>query len=210
MTRDEAVSIIEDRLGQRGTTFDTQIITEMKAMQVQLERMPTLPWFLLYHDTSLVMVAETQTVTVPSGFLLEDDYSYMYVIDTDASSTTKRCVKGTYDELKGSSYFGTNKLPERFALQKKELYFFPTPDAAYSIDWFYYAADTVLSTNVTNEWLTEAPELLISKTGLKIARYLRNVDLIALFKEDYNEALALMWAQDEARRQAALDAYMGG
>ncbi len=210
MTRDEAVAVIAARLGNRGSTFDTQIVTEMKLMQTELEQMPMLPWFLLVHDTSLATVAEMQTVAVPTAFLLEDDYSHMFITDNAASPSTTRVVKGTYDDLKGAKFYGTNKLSERFALQKETLYFFPTPNDAYSLDWFYFGADTVLSTDVENEWLKRAPELMISRTGLKIARFLRDQGAQELFQADANEALNKMWAQDESRRQAALDAYMGG
>ncbi len=208
MTRDEAVSLLEDRLGNRGTTFDTLIVTEMKAAQTRLEMLPQLPWFLLYHDTGLVTVAGTKTVALPSAFLMEDEYSQLFIIDSLGNYT--RVVKKSYDTLRGSGHFTTNDLPKFFALQKTTLYLWPTPDAVLSLDWFYFAQDTTLGSNVENEWLKYVPELLVAAAGLRVARYMRSAELIQLFDVDYKSALAEMLIQDEARRQSALDAYMGG
>ena len=208
MTRDEAVALLEDRLGNRGTTFDALIVTEMKAAQTRLEMLPQLPWFLLTHSTDLATVSGTKTVELPSSFLMEDEYSQLFLIDDDGNF--RRVIKKTYDTLRGSGHFDSDSLPIFFALQKSTLYFFPTPSGGNTIDWFFFAQDTVLSSNVENEWLKYVPELLVAAAGLRVARYMRSAELIQLFTQDYKDALGEMLLQDEARRQASLDAYMGG
>lgn len=209
MTRDEAVDLIAARLGNRGDTFDAQIVTEMQTAQIKMEELPELPWFLLYNDTSLTTAANTKTLALPSGFLLEDDFSEMFVIASDGSY--HKVKKGDYSTLRGSAFFNSASRPERFALQGSTLYFFPTPDAAYSLEWFYYKADTTLSAGSTeNAWLTYAPGVLIAQTGIQLARYLRDPAGVSIFNAEYNEAIARMWTRHEARRQAALDAFLGG
>lgn len=208
MIRDDAVNLLADRLGNRGDTFDTQIINEMQAAQVRLEMLPQVPWFLLFHDTTLATVADAKTVTLPTKFLMEDEYSQLFIVDD--SGNHFRVAKKSYDNLRGSMHFDSNSLPEFFALQKNTMYLFPTPSGVNSFDWFYYQKDSTLDTNIENEWLTYAPEIIMAAAGLKIARFMRSAELIQIFQQDYADALTELMLQDEARRQAALESYMGG
>jgi len=208
MDRDSAVALIASRLGNRGTALNAQIILELQAAQEELEGLPGLPWFLLFHDTSLTMVANVETLTVPSGFLLEDDYSRMFLIGTDGGYRT--VTKSDYDTLRGSSFLTGSGYPEKFALQGNTVHFFPTPNVAYALDWHYYKAADVLTTNIENAWLASAGGVLINFAGMRIARFLRDQQAVTIFKEDYLTALDRLNKHDEARRQAALDAFLGG
>ena len=173
-----------------------------------MEELQQLPYFLLNYDTSLKTVANTQTISTPTGFLLEDDYSEMFVKDTDGNYT--RVIKENYATLRGSIHFDTNKLPEFFALQGTTLHFFPIPNAIYSLDWHYYKADTVLSSNVANAWLNNASGVMIGKAGMLMGRFMRDPMILKLFEADFVSSLDRLWKTDEARRQAALLTQMGG
>ena len=208
MLRDAAVAIIASRLGNRGSAFDATIVTEMQAKQTDLEQEGQLRWFLLTQNTALSTTAATKTLAAPSGFLMEDDYAGFWVIGTDG--VYNRIKKKDYDTMRGSEFHDENGLPEAYSLQGSTFYFWPTPDIAYSLQLNYYVADTVLSSNVTNQWLTYAPGLLIAETGLEIAKSFRDDEAIKYFGSARNEALRRLWNQDEARRQAGLEAVMGG
>lgn len=210
MNRDDAVTLISGRLGNRGAAFNATIITELQYAQETMEQMPQLPWFLLNHDESLVTVAETRTVSVPTGFLLPDDNSGLFIIDSDGGYNV--IIKDDYETLRKSTYWetGSTGLPEFYALQGTELYLFPSPSEALSLDWFYYKADDALTSNIENKWLESATGVLVNSAGMNLARFLRDRDAMGLFSGDYTASITQMWAQDTARQQNGLSAYLGG
>ena len=217
MNRDTAVELVEFRLGNREGTYTSQIIKEMKAAQSFVESRPLLPWFLLVQEESLFTTASTSTVALPSttptnsvrgGFLLEDEYSRMFI--DDGSEVFTRVEKGDYDTLRGfSALTGTGK-PERYAVQGTDLHFFPQPDNRYELDFFYYQQDKILSSNIENEWLKRAPEVLITQTIMQMFSYLKPAEQQAKAIGEADRALKIMDDRDEARRQAALDNVLGG
>lgn len=210
MTPDEAVTLITNRLGNRGTAFNTEAIAEMQAAQRELEELPEPPWFLLTYNTSLATVAGTRTVSVPSGFLMEDIYSQLWVVDTEG--VKHRVTKKDYDTLQGSKHLTESKIPEFFALQNDSLYFFPLPDRVYSLEWFYYTKDptTIVAGGDTNLWLTHAARAIYTLAGYNLALFMRFNESAAVFYSEHQRALGQLMIRDEARRQAALEAYMGG
>lgn len=203
-----AVSTIAARLGKRGATFNNEILLELQAAQEELETGPQMPWFLLNHDTTTATVADTKTIAIPTDFLLEDDYGKMFIVGTDGGYNL--CQKNDYDTLRRSGFFETNKIPEQYALQDAIVSFFPTPDAAYTLDWHYYKRDDALTTAAANAWMTEAPMVLLNKAGLEMARFLRDQNAVGIFDANFARAVASMWARDEARRQAGATPSMAG
>ena len=208
MLGSEAVSIIAARLGNRGTVFNTQILTELNAAQEEMQTGAQLPWFLLNHDTTTVTVAATKTLAVPTGFLLEDDYGKLFLVDADGGYNL--VVKNDYDVLRKSPFFDTSAIPQQYALVEDVLFFYPTPDIAYTFDWHYYKNDNDVTTAAENAWLKNAPMVLLNKAGMEIARFLRDSQAVALFSENYSRAIGAMWVRDEARRQAGAQLSMGG
>lgn len=211
MDRDTAVERIASRLGNRANVFNDTIIAEMTAKQTELEHMPQLPWFLLAKNSSKSTTAGDNTIIVPSDFLMEDGDAEQWV--KDSSGGYNRMKKLPYGILRGSSRFGPNTetgLPAYYALQEDTMFLFPTPNANYSLELRYYAADTVLTTNVENQWLKHAHDVLIAETGFEMAKFLRDEAAIAYFGEARARAMERMVKQDEARRQANLDTYIGG
>ena len=207
-TRNEIRDLISARLGNRGSGFDTQIETEIKFAQVEQEAFAQLPWFLINYDTSQATAANTKTITIPTDFLMEDDYTQLAAVHTDGSY--RKLYKDDYDSLRTSTFFETNRFPEQYAIVGDTVFFFPTPDAAYSLDWHYYKKATVLSSNAENSWLANAPGVLLNKAGMQMARFLRDANAIGIFTQDYGMALKQMYDFDEARRQAAMKLEMGG
>ena len=214
MTPDRAVELIANRLGNRGSSLNAQIIVELQTAQIDLEQRPELPWFLLNYADTLTMTVSTASSAVPSDFLMEDDYGGIFGIDTGDSSATKRVVKKDFDTLQGrkTAFFSTNNFPEFYALQNASFYWYPTPDAAYTYALWYYRQDptTIVAAGATNLWLTNAPDVLYNLAGWNIARYLRFPEAVPFFEADFKVAFAQMMAKTEARRQAAFPLDMGG
>lgn len=207
MVRDDAVAIIRNRLGNR-TGYDTQIVDEMKLSQTKLEHLQELPWFLLTRKTDYATVASTQTVAVVTGFLREFEDVPLYVVDSDGAD--QALDKDDFDVMHRSGNFLTPGQPTNYDLIGTNFYLFPTPNAIFTLKSFYYAAAAVLSTNVENVWLANAPELLIADAGMNIARYLRDPIAFGFFKESRAEAYSLLQVENVARKEAARAAYMGG
>lgn len=213
MTRDEAVDIIAQRLGDVGATFDTQIIAEMKLQQTILEQSPQLPWFCSTRSTAVSTAVDTQTVSLPSDWLMEDDNQDQFITDSDGALT--RLGKQDYGSLENADWFKSatgqeSGVPEEYAINGSTMYLWPTPTEVLVLTLHYYQEQTVLSTNVENVWLKHAPDLLIAMTGMQMGAFLRDPEALQLFQPGVAVAQKRMWDQDEARRQAGLFAKMGG
>jgi len=210
MLRDEAVDIIADRLGNR-TDLDTRIIAEMQLSQTMLEQTwgaTDMPWFLLKElgeQASTSTVAGQERLEVPSDFLREPEGGALWVQDTDG--TWSGLCKHDIDFLR--KHESATGLPRGYALVGKYFRFYPTPDAAYSVRMLYYASDTVLSSNVTNSWLTYAPELLIASTGARIAYYIQDQQVAQLFLAQREIAFRAVISASIARDSANRQEFMG-
>src|SRR3990167_114833 len=138
----------------------------------------------------------------------------MFGTDTGSASATKRIVKKDFETLERNKtvFFNDADFPEFYALQNATFYWYPTPDQAYTYALWYYRKDptTISAGGAANLWLTDAPDVLYNLAGWNIARYLRFPEFAPMFEMDYKQALLRMMAKDEARRQAAFDAELGG
>lgn len=207
MTRDTAVTTIMRRLGNR-TGIETQVIAELQARQVLLERASELPWFLLTRKTNYATVANTQTVDLVGGFLREFEDVPLYLVDSDGAD--QALDKDDFDVMHRSGNFLTPGQPTNYALIGDKFYLFPTPNGVYTLKSFYYAAAAELTSDIENAWLKYYPELLIADAGLQLARFFRDQGAQAMFKEARSEAYTLMLVENEARKQAARNAFLGG
>ncbi len=207
MTRDEAVTIIKGRLGRPSdTTIDTLILNEMKLAQTQAERDRILPWFLLTEISDASTTIDEQRLQVPTDFLREFGEGALWHFNDSGNPVWSDMTKEELDYLR-QRYSTASGAPVSYALVGKYFRLFPTPDQVYTIKMLYYAQDEVLSTNIENQWLKEAPGILVSRTGAVIARYLNHPALIA-FNADLltaqNELVVQETARDEANRSRSM------
>ena len=216
MIRDAAVQIIKDRL-QRGssTSLDASIVTEMQyVQQYVLEADAFLPWFLIndYSDASFVTVADTETVAVPAGFLREVEAGALWIeaAADDNNIPWKRLQKDMYEALRASTLYEATGKPKTFALLGSSLYLKKTPDAAYLLRWLFFKADTVLSTNIENNWLKYAADWLLNETGtIMAANYIRDPEMTQIFAAQALRARKRVMVDDEARKHANTHYSMG-
>lgn len=208
MTRDEAVTIIGDRLGQR-TNLTTQIQNELKLAQIRLERSPELPWFLLVDSSGFTTGTTAGSTNLPTGFLREHEDENMLVQDTATGEWTEvEKIFGADGKIKEISAAASK--PQFYTLFETTLRFWPDPDKDYNLYWPYYKADAVLTTNVENKWLKYHPDVLICSAGIQISRFLRDQGAISMFGSDLSLALATMRQETVARREFGRRAWMGG
>ena len=212
MTRDEIISLVQGRMTRTDNT--AYAVLEIQAAQRELEQGPYLPWFLAYVKTDLYTIAQIDTLAVPTGFIreLDEEGSGLWRIDetTDPSTDTRLRKYVSHGDMidgyKGEDY----NVPEAYSLIDGYYRFRPKPDAAYRLGALFYKADTVLTSDGTNLWTTNAPDLLAARLGMLLTRYDADKTLHDMFLQDYNQAMARLQVFDESRRQAGFDAIMGG
>ncbi len=207
MNVDQATVIIHSRLGME-SDLEPWIIAEMQLTQTELEGGAELPWFL----KSLMTGNFTAGVTaqdLPQGFIRECDEEGLWIQDpNDTTADWNRVVKKDFNELQ-EFYQNDTGLPKAFALVGEKLYLFPQPDLAYTYKWFVFTEDTKIAANTENNWLKYIPDLLIGKTGERVAMATKN-DAMPQFSNQAKEAYGRLVVMNTARAEANRMQYLGG
>ena len=190
MTRDEIVAIIKQRLGNyNDSTIDAHIVTEMKLNQDLLEQEASLPWFLLdWAEVAVAAGGSTNTTRLAldrSGttclFLAENEEimlgTYLASETITLWSSMRKVDQQTFIDTRRAGLYDANAYghPSKYiAATSGGVGFFsvtPTPIVAWNLVGHGYYADVPLDTDITNLWLTYAPDLVIAKVGLIIANF---------------------------------------
>lgn len=210
MDRDSARARIQQTLGFR-TDKTTEIISALQEAQVILERSAVLPWFLQTEVASISTVNGEERVPIPSDFLREweEDPLWYFVAGTGGDDDAWTELAKEDLAFLRDAYPGSGK-PIAYALDVKYFRIFPTPDAIYTLKMVYYKTDTVLSTNVENQWLKYFPYLMIGEAGRLFSPGLRDKDATAQFSRWAAEGRAQMLIENEARIHSTRRYIMGG
>lgn len=215
MLRDLAVSIAARRIGFRTDTDVTDALTaELQAVQSELEGGVQLanggvflPWFLLTEIASNTSTPDEPRVLVPADFLMETDEgeAALWLVDTEGKDVA--LSKDAYAALHAAN--PDPGQPKAYALVGQYFRLVPTPNAIYPLKIIYYAKDQDLSTNIENQWLKYAPELLMAKAIAKVAESLKDMELVSLQEaRAVREALKL-YNTHIARQEANASRSMG-
>jgi hypothetical protein len=199
MRRDEAVFLIQSRFGGMEGEED-RIIAELQFAQELYERSVKKPWFLV--TTGLRDVTEqgsTSLVGLDPQFLQEYEPGSVWM--KPSPTTVKLLQKLSFDI--GMNRRGTG-MPTHYDLIGDQLHVFPVPDQTYELIIRYYGKDERLHGDIENKFLQYAPDLLIARAGLNIAKY-AEPSMLQVFQMDEQEAHARLVAENEARIQANLD-----
>jgi hypothetical protein len=205
MLRSTVVSLIAQRLGNR-TDLDAQIISELQLTQDTLERADMLPFFLLTEFVATVTVAAEERLKLPDDFLKEYEEGALWYYDATSASQWAPLKRSSMEQLKGA--FTTEGYPQYYALAGNYFRLAPVPDEVYSVKMLYYAQDTVLSTDVENQWLKYCPEWILSETGARMAAYIQNDKMAATFMQNAQMAKDKFWRYDEGRKHSNQDYRM--
>lgn len=99
----------------------------------------------------------------------------------------------SYGMLRQYSTTGTSSnknLPDMWALYNRSFYFYPIPNAAYTITLYYQKSYTALSADAdTNDFISEAEDLIESRARWWIWTRLRNYQAASSAKAEELEAL---------------------
>jgi len=210
MTRDEAVTRIQRILAFR-TGLTTEIQDAIKDAQVDLEKEHFLPWFLLTDGdtpTDISTVADQRYIDHPTGFIRELDDDGLWYVDSDGASTELEKHESSYLL---NTYGVQEGAPKAYAQLLDTFNLYPLPDAVYTVRLHqYYKADTVLSSDVTNQWLTYAPGLIIAEAGLLMPVSVRPGDITKDLLQRQARGKAELIRSNTAREQENRKIVMGG
>ncbi|HSW65363.1 MAG TPA: hypothetical protein VLH56_18950 [Dissulfurispiraceae bacterium] len=208
MLPSQAITIIQDRLGNR-TGLATRIINEMQLVQrTELESGEVLPWFLL-RSVALNLAPFGASCAVPDGFIREHDEGGIFGTSTDGQPF--RMEKADYATLVQQEWESSGQ-PKAYALVGETIYVFPSPDLNYSLRLVAYYQDTLPTAVDTTEtlWMAHAPDAMIAAAGRRLCRYLRDKEMLMIFDVDLKEALRRIIISNTAREQTAFEQIMGG
>lgn len=207
MTRDEAVAWVQFQLGKR-TDLVTECRNALNAAQEELERQDFLPWFLRTEYATKASAPNEERVKVPSDFIREWEEGGLYRVEDDGTMTS--IEKDTLSILRAQFKGTTAGPPTWYALDNEYFRLFPTPDAAYTLKMIYYAHDDVLTTNVENRWLKNAPWMVIAGAIMILAPGLRDKDAMASAMKKAVEAKSDVVRAGETRDIENRRLQMGG
>ncbi len=207
MTRDQAVALIQEELGFR-SDLAANIVGRMKQAQRLLEHGRSLPVFLLEQDASIVAAAGSAEVALPTGFIRwKQDEGLRY------TTTTGSFVKLEKVPLDiGAARFldADDGKPLAYTLRKDTIKVYPDRDQAYTLTASYYKEAVALDSNIENEWLAHAPDVLVGRAGMFMCGPLRNDAAMARFLEIYGTAWASMFADGIMREEEDEPLHVGG
>lgn len=201
MNYETAIAEVQQICGWRSDNA-TVIGNALKYAQSQRE-MPgaTYPWFLKSTKT-ITTVSGTQSYTIPTGYIQDteerDGNLYIYSSTTLLGKSRTIFLKKMAWKDAQEKFFGVwpdsdseaseladttdtvaNGPPNFYALRSTSVYFYPTPDAVYTVNWDCWAAATTLSAGIENAWLLYAPWVLIGEAARKIGSDLENASAVA-------------------------------
>ena len=211
MTRSEAIARVHLHLGFR-SNLDTEIIDALQDAQVTLEEDEFLPWFLLVEVASISTVADEERVPTPADFIRESEETALWFYDAAADEDERwnELEKADIDTLRNVYQDKTGE-PEAYALDQRYFRIKPIPDAIYTLKLgSYYAQDTVLSSDVENNWLKHVPDLMIGRAGMKLASASRDQVAYQEFERMASRGMATLIKQNTAREMANRRLVMGG
>lgn len=202
MLRSEAITLIKGRLARfNDQVIEPYIIAELKATQAKLELDAVLPWFLITEEATVSQDIDEDRILIPTGFLREIDENAFYYVDSAGDKHPLQ--KMDYDDM--VQRYGASGDPMAYALHGKYFRVRPVPSsgASYSVAMNFYKADTILSTDVENNWLKYYPELMICETvRVMAANYTKDLKTATTAAEDFRAARGLMLTNEQARKDA--------
>lgn len=135
--------------------------------------------------TVLTAVAGTQTLALPSDFILKDRIEYTY-----NGTTNLEIIEQDFDLIRKINCDLSTGTPSFYAIRNNVIYFANVPDSAYPITVYYVNLLPDLSADSdTNEFLTNAYDLVCAGAAKLVwATTIRNVSaaqVCAQLETDY-------------------------
>lgn len=142
------------------------------------------------------------TVALPSDFLEVRDL----VVQTNPIRPVNYLSPSVFSRNARVTESG---LPQDYTILATEFKFAPVPDTNYTIEILYYAAPEFLSsTNSSNAFLANCPDLLLYGSLAEAEPYLMNDSRLQIWSAMYDRGLATLNASDEAAQYSGVPLSM--
>ena len=208
MTNKTLIDDAMTRLGGRSSTrVRTGVVSEINKAIAFLERGEFLPWFL-QSSTTLAIAANSNTATLPTDFLKEDeDARPYYTLDGKVYYLTKRFYAAMEGLEPDDTVF--------YAIRGNTFYVKRIPTEALSIEFLYLAQsnDPLMDneTAVSNVWLLNAEEWVVSRALRFVAMsHIQNSNLARDLQRSELEAKRNLYNYHISREIDAHDLEVGG
>lgn len=229
MLLNAAIGRINDGLGFRstGTSLDAFIQARLQIAQKTMEQGKSLPYFLLRINQTLTVLAGESQADLPVGFIRESDENRLHFFTAGEVKPFYLSRRYVTDAKQAYLVTGSEetRAPRVYAVRR---HFVPSPavgleqevspgildfivpaDNDYELHWDYYAKDDPLDENIENNWLREAPMVLIGYAGLQIAKDLRDNEAVELFNGIFTEASRALFGEMVVQEDASQPLVMG-
>lgn len=206
MNRSAAVALMKQGLGFRQSLDDVCVVALQQAQRL-VEGGRTLPRFLIVEDAPIAITSGSGAITLPTGFIRVADNRGPYTLDLQ--NAPKFIEKFEILKLRARFSASAAGRPRGYSLRNTDIVFLPTRDAAYTAYWSYYAQAALLTTDIENSWLQYAPDVLIGRAGMLVAKDTRDKEAYDKFEKLYNEAWVVAFAESELREEAGDPIIMG-
>ena len=136
-------------------------------------------------------VANDSTVELPSDYLQMRDLH----INTNPIQTIEYISPSNFYR---NTWSAVNGLPRQYTVLAQEFQFAPLPDSNYTLQMMYYAAPQYLSsTNSSNVFLANCPDLLLYGALGEAEPYLMNDARLATWAQMYDRGLSALTVSDD-------------
>jgi len=147
-------------------------------------------------------VAGDATVSLPSDFLEVRDL----IVQTNPVRPVNYISPSVFSRNARVTESG---VPTDYTILATEFKFAPVPDAAYTLEIVYYAAPPFLtSTNSSNTFLANCPDLLLYASLVEAEPYLMNDARIQVWAGMYDRGLASLTTSDESAQYSGVPLTM--
>lgn len=221
MTRDQLISLVLGRLGQRqnDVKLQTAAVTEQQLIQQTLmEGADFKPWFLLSEYEQTTVLSGEYKVSLPTRFLEEWEEGSLWLVPDPVGDPNGRVAlpKGDYDYL-AAKYPGSGDL-RAYSIAGGYFLLSPRLSADTVLQMRYYkreltmdhAYGAVSPVVPENKWTQYASDWYMAELGLLLAKfYTRDEQAAARFEADLQMAKRRVHTETVARQEANQDRQMG-
>jgi hypothetical protein len=152
----------------------------------------------------VLAMEETVTTTIENNIItLPDDYREMKLFFINASTTTTLKRLPSIELYRLYPRSGPSGQPKYFSREGYQVSFGPIPDDDYSVTYIYYKKiDALSSSNLTNWYTDNAPELLLYGALLEAEPYIKNDERVAVWQSKFDDAWNDIKAEDKRERMS--------
>lgn len=208
MTNEELFDLILKKARRAGdTNLRSNIEDEIRQFIQKIERSPFHPWFLEKTSSGLVTVANIQTISMPSDYLLQVEDTDFFLINDDNEYC--RLDRGYHEDIENQFGGQESDIPGSYDFFGDLIYFGPIPDDEYTAQFKYYQKTTLPEDNsndVDNLWVLNAEDFFVTSIAFRLVdNYIKDDKRARSLKGEANEARIELHKYNESRKHVNMN-----